>query len=165
MRKVEIELFTLDELQPNARAKAIKDRRWYITDDSEWWLPVYNSAEQVGLRIDKFDFVSNWIDICFINKPTDTQRELRASYHKSHILYILSEAYIKEFRIVRSQDTGGIGRDKVLYDHLSDQYLTGLALAYLVELEKLHTQLTSDDVIAAAIIENNVEFTKDGDAY
>jgi hypothetical protein len=54
MKTIETIVYSFNELDEKAKAKAIDKERYFYVEDT-WWDNVYDSAKEVGINITEFD--------------------------------------------------------------------------------------------------------------
>lgn len=144
MRTLEINLYTFDELDPILQGY-ITDKYRNINAIHQWWQPVYEDAETIDFKIESFIPDHRFIDGGFIEFAEITANKIIAN-HGIHCGTYKAAQQFRDFRDV-------------------EQFRDALFEEYYKMLEDLQTELTSDEAIRETILNNNWEFTKDGERY
>lgn len=145
MKTITINLYTLDELSPEAKKKAMESL-YDINVRYEWWDGVYQDANNAGIKIKGFQTGRGGeVSLQMVANPMVTAR------------YILNNW---------GEDTEGFTcSKKYLDDELLPEYEDALMDVYLVMLENEYEYLLSDYAIEENVLANEYLFTEDGMEY
>lgn len=169
MREETRTLYTINELSPAAREKAIdKNRDWNVMED--WWDGVYDDASQIGLKITSFDLGrGHEIGGEFTESAESCAHSIVGDHGHDCETFKTANAYLTErdeLLSVWPKDDDGEFEDVYLLDDklddLDDEFLHAILEDYLVILSHEYDYLTSDEAIVESLETNEVEFTEDG---
>jgi hypothetical protein len=168
-RKVEIEVFTFDELDDKAKDVA---RDWYRSASvgDEWWDSVYEDAENVGIKITSFDLGGRReIDGKFLASAEETAHKIEKDHGAESETYKTASAYLaKRDSIVNDapRDADGEFEDEGALDEaldaVDDEFLHAILEDYLIMLDHEYEYQNSDEVVEENIRANEYEFLKTG---
>jgi len=170
MRQVTITVYTYDELNEKSQANA---RNWYRAGalNYEWWEPIYEDAERIGLKIKGFDLERSTEGDLTVDLEECIKRVL-SEHGKSTETHKLAEAFDVTIRNQKQLDeqaiTDGMDPDEVADDQLDwlaeqeQDFVYALREEYGAMLQKEHDDLLSDEAVAEALLAGEYEFTADG---
>jgi hypothetical protein len=181
LRVIEVEVFKFDELEEEAKAKAIK-QNVEINVDYEWWDSSYEwfmeKLEKVGIGCSElyFDFGRAWC--IYMDKPYFSDERKFLKFCKVDLRSKLARSILREetdyLSIEKKHYSGSRAENYVKvvpnvigyfgeYDEYLSQCLKELLYDFLDDLRKEYENLLSDESIADTLKVNEYEFTKDGD--
>jgi len=175
MRTIEIQAYKFNELDEQAKQKAIENNI-YINVDYDWWEDIYREMEECGIKIKSFDLGrSRSCSIEFIDDAQDVAEKILKEWgHHSAFYSDDCKQFLKDRDdLVKKYGTGndvdGYKVDEDKEDEF-DQDLDDLYYYFRNDMQQniLHVlddgyiYLTSEETITDTIEANEYEFTKDG---
>lgn len=175
MRTVRTKVYKFDELQPEAKNKAISQFS-DINVDYEWWQFVYEDAANIGLKIKEFDIDrGGYCKGEFVDSAYDVANKIKENHGEMCETYKTAIAFIAEWDALVVKYSDGIDTSKVLEDNeqefdgnaerIEREFFKSICEDYRIMLSKEHDYLTSNEAIIESIISNEYEFTKDGKQF
>lgn len=166
------EIFTFEELDDQAKQKAIKscyDCNVYY----EWWESVYEDALNIGLEITEFDIDRGYyVKGNALWSATEIANKIIAEHGDACDTYKLAASFLADRDKLVAKYSDGVTLDEVLEDNecdfdqeadeLSEEFLKDLKEEYRSILTKQYEYLTSEEAIKESIEGNEVEFLEDG---
>jgi len=155
-------LYTLNELAPDARQKAIDENRYFNTEFMEWWDGVYMDAEDIGLKITSFDLGRR--SSCegrFTQSGEDVAKAIIAMAGPDCETVATAEAFLKALAALPLEDGEECPSDDDLED-CEKEFLHSLLEDYRIMLERECEWLESDESVAESLECNGMEFLEDG---
>ena len=166
MRTITFEIYKFDELSPEAQAKAILNNCNINIEDYNWWEPIYEDANEVFLRIDKFNIEYEYIATSIKYSCKQTANKIIRNHGKDTETYKLEEGFLYklgpleiEYSLFKTEKSC-----KDLVRRRLDFY-EGLKSYYLRMLQKEYDYLQSDEAVKETLIANEYEFYSDGTPY
>lgn len=163
MREVTYKVYKFEELDEEAKQKALDNNRDWNTDH-DWWEFVYDSAAEEGVAILSFDLYRREIEVQLM-KDVEFDREEALKY--------ISENN-EEFGTLMLEflDEDEYERENIIEDYLTEYEEEKTKEAeeeardyWLTRLEEEYEYLCSDECIADALINNECEFYENGEAF
>lgn len=175
MRTIEVKLYQFEELSTEAKEKAIEENRT-INVNWEWWDCTYESMKEAGVKINSFDIYHRDINIT-IEDSHETALRIIENFGEAMEVVTLSKQFIKDWdALVKLL---GEGNEKDGYsvkeenwsefddetEPLEEEYRRDLSNEIHTWLSEEHDYLQSDEAVAECLINNEYEFTKQGEIY
>jgi hypothetical protein len=175
MRTVRTKVYKFDELQPEAKNKAIQQFS-DINVDYEWWNFTYEDADNIGLKIKGFDIDrGSYCKGEFVDSAYYVANKIKENHGETCETYKTAIAFIAEWDALVSKYSDGVTTDKVAEDNeydfdneaedLESEFLKSICEDYRIILSKEYDYLTSEEAIIETIRSNEYEFTKDGKQF
>jgi predicted HTH transcriptional regulator len=174
MKEKIVKVYKFEELSEAAKKKAIEELN-DINLDYEWWLGIYDDAENIGLEITEFDILcGKTIKGTFFNDAIITAQLIIANHGEICETYQDAQNYIKEYkesiekqreewRAMEDVDVeGDFDEDEADTEDIDDEFLKTLLEDYLVILSKEYDYLTSEEAIIETIEANDYDFLANG---
>lgn len=175
MRTETVKIYTFSELSEEAQEKAIK-RHYGINVYYDWYNHIYDDANRIGLKLTGFgtdrDKHANGE---FIDSPYDVAQKIIAEHGDTCDTYQTAQDYISDWNSLVEKYSDGIDKDVVTEgneyefdqwaDQLEEDFLKDLLSDYANMLQKESDRLMSDEAIKETLIDNEYEFTEDGEMY
>lgn len=162
MRTETRKLFTLDELSPEAREKAIDRLRYWNVEDSDWWDGVYDDAARIGLKITAFELGRrSSCEGYFTESGADVARAIIAEHGPDCETVADAENFLKALAALPLEEGEDCPSDEDL-EECEKEFLHDLLESYRIMLEHECDYLTSDEAVAESLEANGVEFLEDG---
>jgi hypothetical protein len=166
MRIIETKVFSFNELNEDAKEKAIQNL-YDINRDFEWWEFTYYDAKEIGLKITSFDLDRNrHAKGEFIFEVKEVINAILSNHGKSCDTYKVAENYKEEiFNLIEKEENLDF-RNYDLEGQISDlenEFLQVLLEEYSIILQRECEYLQSKEAIIESIIANNYEFTEGGE--
>jgi len=167
------ELFTFEELEPQAQQKALESC-WDWNVSEEWWESTYEDAANVGLKITHFDAdrqdigikLKEWADVF------DVVRLIAENHGEDCGTFKAATEFNKDYATLVAKHSDGVTLEKVAEDNehdfdndleeLEKDFLKTMGEEYLSILRKEYDYQTSEEAIKESIEANEVEFLEDG---
>lgn len=175
MRTETITIYTFEELSEEAQAKAIK-RHYNINVHYDWWEHIYDDAKHIGLKLTGFgtdrDKHANGE---FIDSAYDVARKIIAEHGETCDTYQTAQEFISDWNSLVEKYSDGINKEVVTEeneyefdqdaDYLEQEFLKYLLSDYATILQNESEYLVSDEAIKETLINNEYEFTENGEMY
>lgn len=164
MKTITIQLYEYDEL-PTEKAKE-KAREWFAEGafDYDWWDFVYDNAENVGIKIEKFDGYRGIIEGKFLSSAEETAHKIEKGHGESCDTFKTAKAYLKQRdETIEQMPVGyeGYELDEKL-DALDAEFLHDILQDYLSSLRKEAEYMESKESIEESIRINEYTFRENG---
>lgn len=163
MREIKFKVFKFEELSDEAKEKALDNNRNVVVEWGDWWEFVYESAKENGVTIKSFDLYRRDIDV---DVDFDIDREAaieeikdREEFGTSLLALVDDDDYetAAEYLIDEYLEEYEEEKLKELIEEAKDHWLKALDQEY--------EWLTSDEGVSDMLINNEYEFTEDGETY
>jgi hypothetical protein len=172
MRTIETNVYNFNELDEKAKSKAIEKHRYFYVQDT-WWDNVYESAEEVGLKITGFDLDrSRYINGEFIKDVESIADYILKEFGETCEAYKMAENYqSKRENTLEKAEKDNFGDFTDLYtldnelDALDTELRNDLLNYYLKCLELEYDFYMSDEFISEFLINNEYNFLQDGTRF
>jgi len=156
------ELYKFEELTEESQNKAIIGLH-YINVDHDWWDCTYDEAKELGCEISAFDIGrGNSINFKFVDNSADVAEKIIKTHGESCDTYILSKAYLKDYKKLDQCLTGCMICEESL-EELEIEFSRAIGEEYLHMLRREYEYLSGDEAIKETIVCNDYEFTKQGE--
>ena len=171
MRTISIKLYTFNELSESARQKVLEKMETHEVEFMEWWIPVYEDAENVGIKITGFDFDIDQITGDFLGTEYMASEKIMDGHGKQCQTYKAAEKFDKDWNALVSKYTDLMGikinADKFRSEEkvIEETFKNEIRRQYLTILRNEYEYLTSEEAIKESIEENGYEFTENGEIY
>lgn len=151
-------VYKFDELTKEQQQKAIENLRG-INVDFDWWEPIYEDAEYIGLKITSFDLDRNRHATGeFIKDAEYCQYRISQEHGETTETYKTS----REFTADRAKlDINADDYEEKL-EELENDFLSSLLENYSIMLQNEYEYQTSSEAIAETILAHDYDFTEDG---
>ena len=168
MRTIEIKLYKFDELTEEQQQKAIENLR-DINVDHEWWIPAYEDAEQIGLKLISFDLDRNrHANVEFIDNAYDCAHAILKNHGEGCDTYQTAKEFLEDREALESKLEP---EDEInpFYESVSDienrddEFLKSILEDYSQMLQNEYEYLMSEEAIVETIKANEYEFTENGE--
>ena len=144
MREVINKVYKLEELDENIQQTVLCNFSDINIDDSWWCESIYDDAEQVGITINAFDLASNMLSLdCNVHHAAT---EIMMNHGDPCATFQLA-------------------KDRLDNQITDDQFLTGIAKAYLAMLQDEYNYQTSNKAITETLEANEYEFYANGRVF
>lgn len=171
MKTVEIQLFKFDELTENAKQKAINKYR-----DSGinyyWYSFINEDAKDVGIKIKSFDISRKEIEIDLLYSYDEVASKIISNHGEYCDSYIKAKCFLDDKDALVEKYSNGINLSIVSeekfdeeFDDLEQDFKNDLEDYYLKMLRDELEYMESDGYIIQMIIDNDYDFTEDGEMY
>lgn len=175
MKTIELKLYSFNELSDQAKEKAI-NKYYNINTDFEWWHFIYSDAKENGLKIKGFNIDrGNYCNAEFIYSGVETMNLILSNCGLDTELYALANNFKNDFNKLVKQYSDEINIEKVTEENFDDfdddlidlenEFNSDLEEQYLIILRNEYEYLISNDAISEALINNEYDFTEDGNKY
>jgi hypothetical protein len=182
MRIIGMKVYQYDELSDDAKEKA---RDWYrdVALDYEWWESIFDSAADIGLKIEEFDLNPIYAKGKLTENAEDVAKAIMKKYSETCDIYQLAEGYLDYITSHMEPEEPETVEDtpennKAWEDYYrasreyeddteetEKQFRRDLLAAYATMLDNEAEYLTSDEAVEESIIANEYEFTEDGKIF
>jgi hypothetical protein len=171
MKTIEITLYKFNELNEDAKQKAI-EKLYDINVSHEWWELTYDDAKNIGLKITGFELDrSRGANGELMLSASEVAQNILNNHGENCETYKTAAKFMEEFTPIFSdymneQSEGYESReneDKLL--DLESDFLNSLLEDYAMILQKESEYLMTDEAIIEAIEANEYDFTEDGELY
>ena len=174
MRIIETKVYRFEELDEQAKEKAIENNRTIFGEDS-WWEFVEYDLEMFGLKLEEFDLGRRdyvKLEMYYaLDKICDKIMEICGD--KTEI-YKIAEEYSKEYKLIQDdmESLNDMDTDKDEHDlmrlelksqDLEDDFLKEISEEALSMLKNEYEYLTSEECIIDMFEANEYEFTELGE--
>jgi len=178
-----ITLYSFSELSEQAKEKAI-DKLQNINVEDDWWDPIYECAESIGLKIEEFDLYRRDIKGCLTEYFLDVSRFIRqkhgkqcetfkiaADFHKDYIAAFVKwrEAQVQmsdpsayHLKDWKPKDWLEEFIDEEEAEKIEEEFRKALLEEYRFELDREYDRLTGREAIVETIEANDFLFTENG---
>ena len=175
MRTIEVKLYQFEELSTEAKEKAIEKNRT-TNVDHDWWDYTYESMKEAGVKINSFDIYHRNINIT-IEDSHETALRIIENFGEAMEVVTLSKQFIKDRdalvkRLGEGNDKDGYSVKEENFDEFDDEtepmeeeYRRDLSNEIHTWLSEEYDYLQSDEAIAECLINNDYEFTEQGEIY
>lgn len=161
MRVIETKVFLFNELNEEAKQKAIENSYGFNTDYG-WWDFIYEDAKEIGLKITGFDLDRRrHASGEFILSACEVAQNILNNHGESCETFKTASNFMEVFqpifdRYVETEE----GEDELI--EIEDEFLNDLLEDYSILLQNEFEYLESDEAIIEYIEANDYEFTEDG---
>ena len=172
MKTIETIVYSFNELDEKAKAKAIDKERYFYVEDT-WWDNVYDSAKEVGLNITEFDLGrGRHIKGQFTRDAESVADYILQEFGETCQAYKVADNYQKQREnILTNAEKDEFGDFTDLYtldnelDALDTELRNDLLNYYLKCLELEYEYYMSDEFISEFLTNNEYNFTQDGTRF
>jgi hypothetical protein len=172
MKTIETIVYSFNELDEKAKLKAIEKHRYFYVQDN-WWLNVYESANEIGLKITGFDLDRNkYIDGEFIKDAESVADYILQEFGETCQAYKVADNYQKQREnILTNAEKDEFGDFSDLYtldnqlDALDTELRNDLLNYYLKCLQLEYEYYISDEFISEFLTNNEYNFLQDGTRF
>lgn len=168
MKQVTISLYSFDELNEDAKQKAI-EKLYNINVDLDWWESTYEDAVNIGLKIKEFDIDrASFVRGEFINSANFTANAIMKEHGKDCETYKTASTFIQagEDIVTNAKEQGKDGDEEYWFEdeieEIEEEFLKSLCEDYRIILQKEYEYLTGKEAIIETIQANEYNFTSDG---
>lgn len=160
MRTITTTVYSFDELNDNAKQKAVENL-YDINTRFDWWEYVYSDASEIGLKIRSFDLYRNDIDIDFNLSAAEVSQNILNEHGETCKTHEIAIEFLNEHNPIFSEylETEE-GEDELI--EIESKFLKQLSNEYLTILKNELEYLESEEAIIETIQANEYEFTEDG---
>ena len=171
MKKHIIKTQCFEELSEESKEKAIENL-YDINVDQEWWLSVYEDAENIGCKISAFDIDrGSFCDISFTDSAISVAESILKEHGEMCETYKAATNFIAKWQPVYNdyldenseKYESSESEDEII--ELEDEFLKNLSEDYRIMLSKEFDYLTTKEAIIETIKANNYEFLETGELY
>jgi hypothetical protein len=171
MKKLEITLYSFDELSETAKKRAIMDNYDFNFFD-DWWSGVYDDAENIGLKLTTFDLDRHrHAKGEFICSPAECAANILKEHGNMCETYKTAESFLSEYNPIfadymdeNSENYESADLEQNMID-MEEDFLNSLLKDYSIILQKECEYLSSDDAIIEGIKANEYLFWENGKMY
>ena len=163
MKNITITLYSFDELNEQAKRKAL-NKLSDINVSDDWWGGVYEDAKRIGLKITGFDLYEKQITGKFILNPEVVVDKIVQEHGANCETYKTAKKFISNLEKIESKFTGEEDDRERNFEieELEDIFLKSLLTNYLTMLKTDFEYLTSEVAIIETIESNDYMFEEDG---
>jgi len=155
-------LYKFEELPEETREKVIENL-YDINVNYGWWTPVYEDAEQIGLKITGFDIDrgAHCDGEALISLPEIAEEIIKIHGNKTET-YKTAKSFLNDLEALtgKYEDIEDCPEDEI--DELEQEFLKSLLDDYRIILQKEYEYLTSEAAIIETIKANDYEFDGNG---
>ncbi len=168
MRTIEVKLYSFEELNEDAKKKAI-NKFSDINVDYDWWESDFEDAANIGLKITEFDCYRGGIKGSFNLSANEVAANIFKEHGENCGTYKTATKFMEEWQPIfdaymdesneeayESQES----EDKLM--ELESEFLKDLLGDYLKILRDNYEYNTSEEAIIETIKANEYEFTEEG---
>lgn len=176
MRIIEVKLYKFNELNEEAKKKALDKLQLINVEFNNWFDSDYEDANRVGIKITGFDLGrANSISLEFIEGAEEVAREILKEHgegcdtfeaatnflkDKDNLVYELSDK-IETERVAEGNEEEFDER----CDSLEEEFKKEIEACYFKQLHSSYEYLISEEAIKETIEANEYEFTEEGEKY
>jgi len=172
MKTIETIVYSFNELDEKTKSKAIEKHRYFYVQDN-WWQNVYESANEIGLKITGFDLDRNkYIDGEFIKDVESVADYILQDFGETCEAYKMASNYQKKREnVLKTAQKDNFGDFTDLYkldkdlDELDIEFKNDLLKYYLKCLELEYEYYMSDEFISEFLTNNEYNFLQDGTRF
>lgn len=158
MKTVTLNLFEFDELNEEARKKAL-EFSIYINVEYDWWLQTYEDATQAGMKISGFDLDrGRTVDLEFVNPASEVANYIINNHGEKCNTYQSARTYLN--RVIELK-----GRTKAINALNETRFLQHMRDDYWRMLRDEYNYLMTDEAIAETIRSDERLFHESGEIY
>jgi len=169
MRTIRTKVYQFSELSKAAKLKAI-DVMSEVNVGFDWWLPTYEDAEQIGLKLTGFDMDSASFFSNLQGEFTLSAHEVAANIIRDHGEQCDTNKTAQSFLDTVNEIQGKYPEfegqnyeDEMIQSE--ENFLCELLIDYTKMLQENYEYLCSNEAIIETIEANEYEFTKDGKRF
>lgn len=171
MKEHIIKTYFFDELSEESKENAIENL-YDINVDRDWWLSVYEDAENIGCKISAFDIDRRlFCDISFTDSAISVAESILKEHSEMCETYKDATNFIVKWQPVYNdyldenseKYESSESEDEII--ELEDEFLKNLSEDYRIMLSKEFDYLTTKEAIIETIKANNYEFLETGKLY
>jgi len=155
------------ELNEKAKEKAIT-RFWDINVDYDWWKMEYESASEMGFKIEDFDIDrASYCKGKFIDDAKYYAEQVKKNFGVTCDEYKRCEKYLNDRTVLEVKARiDNLEYDSIEefdeYEELNEEFLKATCEEWLDSLRKQYEYLTSKEAIIETIECNEYEFDEEG---
>lgn len=171
MKTVTINLFSFEELNEQAKDKALNELR-DINLGHKWWEFIYEDAKNIGLKITSFDTERNrHAKGEFLLAANEVAQNILNNHGESCETYKTAKFFMDIWQplfadyMTEGNDNyeSGIAEQRLM--EMEEDFLTALLEDYSIMLEREMEYLYSNEAVIETIEANEYIFTEDGKPY
>lgn len=154
MRTIGTTIYYYEELDGFAQKNALS----YFSDinlDDDWWQPTYETWRENGVVIKSFDLYNGYIEMDFIDEFVDVASSIISFFGKDNDTYKFAQDYLSSLP--------NLTQDEV--EDANDLFYSDLQDCIANWLQGEFDYLLSEEAVEDAIIDREIEFTKDGRVF
>ena len=171
MKTVAINLFSFEELNEQAKDKALYELR-DINLDYNWWEFIYEDAKKIGLKITSFDTERNrHAKGKFLLAANEVAQNILNNHGESCDTYKTAASFMEDWQPVFNDYMNEEGENYESREkeneltEMEEDFLNSLLEDYSIMLEKEMEYLYSDEAVIDTIEANQYTFTEDGKIF
>lgn len=172
MKTIETTVYSFNELDEKAKFKAIEEHRYFYVWGN-WWQNVYESANEIGLKITGFDLDRNkYVDGEFIKDVETVADYILENFGETCEAYKMAVNYQKKREnVLKTAEKDNFGDFTDLYkldkdlDELDIEFKNDLLKYYLKCLQLEYEYYMSDEFISEFLTNNEYNFLQDGTRF
>ena len=163
MRTIRTKVFKFDELTTEGQEKAMENLS-DINIDFEWWKPVYEDAERIGLKITGFDIDrGSYCKGEIIGTSEETARLIMSEHGKDCETVKTAKEFLVQLEAYQAKADGDQDGDfETEIEELEEDFLKSICEDYRIMLQKEFEYQTSEEAIIETIEANEYEFYANG---
>lgn len=163
MRSETINTYRFDELGYDVQEKVVARMRDINTDD-DWWIFIYEDAENVGIKILGFDDYKCTCE--FFSSGLSVAEKIIKQHGENTGTHLAACEFIYEYNKLLAVGCDDDGGDYAgMLDDLCNEFLYKIAEEYRIMLNKEREYLQRDECIIETIIANEREFDAEGNLW
>ena len=154
MRTIETRIYYYDELDGFAKNNALA----YFEDiniDADWWHPTYETWREMSVVIKSFDLYKSELEVEFTDTFVDVATSIVSFFGEDHEGYKFAQDYLNAIENLTEDEIEDA--DALFYSDLKECIIDWLDVEY--------EYLKSEEMVEEAIIDREIEFTKDGRVF
>jgi len=175
MKTIEVKLYEFEELSAEAKENAIERNRT-MNVEWDWWDSTYETMKEIGIKISSFDIYYRNISIT-IEDSHHTASETIKNFGEGMEIVKISKRFIADRdalikKLGEGNDIAGYSVKEEFIDeydeeieYLEEEYRKEMAEEILTWLIDEYEFLQTDETVAETLIDNNYEFTENGEIY
>jgi hypothetical protein len=171
MRTIETKVYQFNELNDEAKERAIEKCR-YFQVEGDWWEHTYEDAKRIGLKLTSFDLDRNrHAKGEFLLSAVEVAQNILNEHGETCETYKTASNFLAEHEPVfaaymdeESEHYESPEKEEELIE-LEEEFLKSLLEDYSILLQDEYEYLTSDESVIEMIIGNSYEFTEEGEIY
>jgi hypothetical protein len=171
MRTIETKVYQFNELNDEAKERAIEKCR-YFQVEGEWWEHTYDDAKRIGLKLTTFDLDRNrHAKGEFLLSAVEVAQNILNEHGETCETYKTASNFLAEHNLVcvdyldeNSEHYESPEKEEQLIE-LEEEFLKSLLEDYSILLQNECEHLTSNESVIELIEANEYEFTEEGEFY
>lgn len=169
MRVATVNVYTFDELSETSKETALNS----LADINlmyDWWISVYEDAEQIGCKIEGFDIDGRgYCNISLLKYAEDVAKLIQENHGSETSSYLVATEFLNKQEKAKDNFVASLSNDIDNLDYFLDknaaEFEVDLSRIYLKLLRSEYDYLTSEAAIIEIIKANESEFTVDGKPF